>query len=317
MAQATNTQLGEIQLAGDLAGNGGPQVGTNPQLKTMPGLVPGSYSIANITVDSKGRVTQIANGAADLVGIMPNASTTRRGLVSVGENLHINGTDAPGFWTVDFGGTLTTGTATGLANQACAKYLIKVSVDFGEQQLITVSGSAGQLVSGVISQINAQIVGATAGVINGNIVIASLSEGNQSNVVVATDSAFGCINGFLNIGAGVQGAGACELYAKRASTLDYGVVKIGAGIAVDDGVISFDITQVPIASNTVAGIVKVPVAGNMKIDGDGNLSVPVATTSVRGVVKVGSGLAVTGAGVLSVDTAAIAIPTATTSAKGS
>ena len=107
MAQATNTQLGEIQLAGDLAGNGGAQVGTNPQLKTMPGLVAGQYIVPRITVDSKGRVVAIEDGVADIAAMLPSASANTKGVVSIGDNIYVAGEGEPGFWTADFGGTLS------------------------------------------------------------------------------------------------------------------------------------------------------------------------------------------------------------------
>ena len=314
MAQATNTQLGEIQLTGDLAGNGGAQVGTNPQLKTMPGLVPGTYTIPNITVDAKGRVTTITNGATDLGSLLPHAATNRAGLVSVGDNLFINGESIPGYWTVNFGGLLALNSPTGLSDQACAQYSFDLSVDNAPVQKILINGAASPTIQTLINQLNSKMQNAVAGLVGGNLTIVSHSAGNGSTIALTNVSLFACVTGYVSIGTATEGSGSCELYAKRASDIDYGVVKIGAGIAVDDGVISIALDEQPLATTTTLGTVKVPTSGHLAVDVAGNLTAPVATAGAAGVVQVGSGLAVNGAGLLSVDTSIL--PVATTTTKG-
>ncbi len=310
MAQATNSQLGEIQLAGDLAGNGGAQVGTNPQLKTMPGLVPGQYTVPRVTVDSKGRVTAIENGIADVAAILPSASATAPGIVSVGDNIYVADGGEPGFWTANFGGTLTTSVLTGLSNQACATFGFDVSVDSGPTQQIRITGDDAQNVGNLINEINTKLSGAVAGLVAGNFVITSLSEGNNSSIAVTNISLFACMNGFVSIDGATPGMGSCEIYVKRGSVSDYGVIKVGSGITVNEGVISVDSGTYPTATATTQGGVIVPTAGNLVVDVAGNLSVPTATDTVLGVVKAGTGLTSTG-GVLSVN-----LPNATTSTKG-
>lgn len=310
MAQATNTQLGEIQLAGDLAGNGSAQVGTNPQLKTMPGIVPGQYIVPRITVDSKGRVAAIENGIADIAAMLPSASANAPGVVSIGDNIYVAEDGEPGFWTANFGGTLTLGSATGLSNQACATFGFDVAVDNGPTQSIRVTGDDAQTVSNLINEINAKMTGAVCGLINGNFVITSISSGNNSRIQVSNISLFACMTGFVSIGGETAGLGSCEIYVKRGSTSDYGVIKVGNGILVEDGVISVEPGVIPTATATSQGGVIVPAAGNLVVDTAGNLSVPTASLSTPGVVKVGAGLTVSG-GALSVS-----MPNATNSTKG-
>lgn len=81
MALATTTLAGEIRLAGDLAGNNN---AASPAL-TNTAVVPGTYCLATITVDSKGRITSAASGTPE-VNI---ATTTTPGVVQVGEGLQI------------------------------------------------------------------------------------------------------------------------------------------------------------------------------------------------------------------------------------
>ena len=79
MANATTTIAGDIQLAGDLAGNNN---AASPTLSNT-GVTPGTYTNALYTVDSKGRITSAANNS------LPVATTTTSGVVQIGSGLSV------------------------------------------------------------------------------------------------------------------------------------------------------------------------------------------------------------------------------------
>jgi len=86
-----------------------------------------------------------------------------------------------------------------------------------------------------------------------------------------------------------------------------------AGFLKNNGSGTLTWANVPTASSSVLGTVKVPATGNIGIDANGNLSatMPAASTSVAGVVKVGTNLSVNAAGFLnaSAATSGVTLPT--------
>ena len=85
-----------------------------------------------------------------------------------------------------------------------------------------------------------------------------------------------------------------------------GVLQVGTGLAVADGVVSANIGD---ATTSAKGLVQ--IGDNIDVS-NGEISVPKATTSSLGVVSIGSGFSVDSAGEVTVD----AIADATTSTKG-
>jgi hypothetical protein len=66
--------------------------------------------------------------------------------------------------------------------------------------------------------------------------------------------------------------------------------------------------SLPIASASVLGGVRIPSGGPISINsGNGDLSLRIATTGVTGIVRVGSGLAIDGSGILSVTAADLTV----------
>jgi hypothetical protein len=88
---------------------------------------------------------------------------------------------------VDVGGAKAGATATGLANSA-EVYGALVSVDGGANQQVSITGSTAQTYTDLLTQINADLTGATASLVAGNVQIKSASTGASSSVVI-TNSA--------------------------------------------------------------------------------------------------------------------------------
>jgi hypothetical protein len=126
----------------------------------------------------------------------------------------------------------------------------------------------------------------------------------------------------INAGNGVvvsSSYGEVLVSAKTASSLEAGVVKIGTGVSINDGVLSAPVYSLPRANTNILGGIKVGDGLNVESDGTlnanpGAYTLPVATSQVLGGVKVGSGLSMNN-GVLSV-TNQFSLPTASSSVLG-
>jgi hypothetical protein len=110
--------------------------------------------------------------------------------------------------------------------------------------------------------------------------------------------------------------------AQPATRNDPGVVKIGTGLNITDGVVSAPIYTLPVADGNILGGIK--VGARLSINPDGVLSadpgaytLPIAQAGVLGGVKVGTGLSIDpSTGVLSSTITQYALPTATNSVLG-
>jgi len=110
--------------------------------------------------------------------------------------------------------------------------------------------------------------------------------------------------------------------AQPATRNDPGIVKIGTGLNITDGVVSAPIYTLPIADGNILGGIK--VGANLSIDNAGVLSanpgaytLPIAQATVLGGVKVGTGLSINPTtGVLSSTVTQYTLPTATDTVLG-
>lgn len=355
MTQATNSALGEIRLAGDLAGNNNALA---PALTTVNSS-PGTVDIPSITVDTKGRVTAMsAVSGTTLAALLPDASASQKGVIRVGTGLTISNS-AAGYQEVNFAGTLTGGSATSFTTDG-AFYTFTLTRD-GTAVAVSLPGSSMQTVTAMISAVNAVITPAVMSLSSGNIRITSGTVGAASSIAISSDNFFQYITGYVSISSAVpgtvdgslsvvnatssvkgvasfnpanfsvSGGSVSFLGVSDATYSTKGIVQIGAGLSVTGGVVS--VTAIPDASPSVKGLVQIGSGINVT---SGVISIPDASPSFKGVVQVGTGLSVSG-GVLStsittatsgvlglvqigtginVSSGVISIPVATTSTAG-
>jgi hypothetical protein len=90
-----------------------------------------------------------------------------------------------GSQVVDVGGAKTGARATGLANDATS-YTYQISVDGGGTQTINVTGSTAQTYTNLITQINADITGATVALEAGNLKFTSGTTGASSSIALTS-----------------------------------------------------------------------------------------------------------------------------------
>jgi hypothetical protein len=302
MAQATSTTLGEIKLAGDLAGS------TNalaPEL-TATGVTAGSYPLPKLTIDAKGRVlTAASSSSADILALIPDATYTGKGVVQIGNNINIAGANTSGKQTIFFNPGVTTGELINFCTNA-VNYTVSVIVDGNKISNISISGGSIPAISDFITAFNTQLVGATIAIDNGNLTISSSLSGSTSNINVTFDNMFRFMPGFTVIGTPTAGSGLSTIYVNDASASQKGVVRIGSGLSVSNGLVSFDPSTVNPATVNTAGLVRIGSGLTMT----GNLIsanfIPDATANNKGLVQIGSGINVT-AGVISIPDASYTV----------
>jgi hypothetical protein len=308
MAIATNTTLGEIQLAGDLAGSNN---GLAPALSPT-GVMAGSYTLPSFTVDAKGRITAASNVSSEaLANFIPDATETVKGKVQVGTGLTASA------------GVLSAALAT--------------NVSRGTVRIDTSNGL--QINNGVLSFDSAALALATTttpGVVRiGSGLTVSAGTVSATAIPVATTLNLGTvqIGANINVSNGV-------ISIPNATTTTRGAIRIGGtGLVVNDGVLSLDVSTA-LATPTTAGFVKL---GSNIINNNGVITVNfgVASASQLGAIRVGPGLTIDSNGILentlatnppvatdttlglvriganiNVSSGIISIPTATTSTAG-
>ncbi len=299
MSEATNTTLGTIKLAGDLAGSND---AANPRL-TDSGVTAGIYTYPKITIDAKGRITNAVNGSSsDLSAIIPAGTNVQKGIVQIGTNINVTPGTVAATYNVDFGGALNSIVDLTTEPTLLGPGLFSISIIVNSTTYShTVSHGGGtplDTYSHLFSTLNTLFSGVAvfSKSSGGNILITSVATGAGVNIRKGTDTLLSSLANFVSwpdaSGVGtviIDGSGANTISVNNATSSQKGLVQIGSGLSVSGGVVSVDPTTITKASTSVFGVVK--VGSGIAVSG-GVISAADATTSVKGVVQIGSGLSV-------------------------
>ena len=300
MAQATNTTLGTITLSADLAGGA-----SSPQLAPT-GVAPGSYTnVSKMHIDSKGRVVWCgkANYDKDIIPNIANASSTTEGICYVGKNINYaaGGLISVNIATAGSAGLIKVGNNLAI-NQSTGALDIVVpdasSTTFGSVQI----GSGFSATNGLLYRTSWQdtsktVKGMPAQIGSGFSISSGVLSVNEASTTVKGVAAIDTSNFYLDTANMV-------LYPHAANYMLYGVVQ---GWSNDFSLVNGKLTYTSpyastIASSTVLGNVK--VGSGLYVAGDGTLSLfeNDTSTSVKGIVQADVGFSVS-AGILSANLA--------------
>src|SRR5574343_978572 len=329
MTAATNTTLGEIRLAGDLAGSND---GNSPQL-TASGVTPGAYTFPSLTVDAKGRITFIEDGAAGTIlhtyKTLAPATRDATGSVKIGNNISFSETGILPSVKVYFDQAIL---GTDLAYH-CAGPNVSCSIKTPSGTKNLVMPMEISTFTEFIADFNAQCASVNAVMTLGSNYLQITYNAYKFDGVVEilNDEMFKYVQHFDRIDDTISGESTSTIYIPEASETEFGVVKVGSGLSVSSGTISVNQTEFDYATATTKGVVKVgsgllvnsgvvslgavtiPIASpssiggvkigstiNVQADGTINALFPTATTSTLGLVKIGSDINVAGDGTISI-----------------
>lgn len=299
MTAATNSTLGTVALAGDLAGTA-----TTPELAPT-GVKAGSHqNVSKIHVDSKGRIQWCggANYEADLEPSMPDASDSAPGVFKVGPNINLSSgtisvsqasSGTKGLFKI--GNNLEINQSTGAVDviipvaSASQKGTVQVGAGFDISAGVLSRDGAGRDSSGVAKGVVK--IGENISINYGTISIPYASE-TVAGVAPIDNSNF------------YKDPATQTLFPHAAHPALYGMVFGWSNDFYLNGEGKLSVTNPyssTIASSTVLGNVK--IGANLYMTGDNQLTlVRDADASNKGLVSVGSGLTVT-SGVLGAELA--------------
>lgn len=294
MAAATNSTLGTICLAGDLAGTS-----SVPELAATGVKAKAYDSVSKIHVDSKGRIQWCggANFATDIEPSIPQAASGTAGVFRIGPNINVNsGTISVNIASEDLSGIFKVGNNLEI-NQSTGALDVVLPTASASQKGVFQVGSGFAISAGVLSRDGADrntsttVKGVAKIGSNFNIDSGTLSVPSASTSV-----------------AGVAIVDPTQLYLDTASNVLYphachsqlwGMVNgFSSDFSISDGVLSYTSPYSSVvASASTLGMVK--IGTGLYMSGDNALTVAQdASTSTKGFIEANTGFSVS-SGVLS------------------
>lgn len=183
-------------------------------------------------------------------------------------------TATSGQQVINVGGAVITTTATGLANMPTV-YTANISVDGGANQPISISGATAQTYATLINEINADLTGATASLVGGNISIISASTGIASTISTSDVDLFSTLTSYVAINAAVPGVDAAP------NTTTY-----SASVTVNGVSTAFTVTSGGTFDDLITNLnVVLPATAKATIV-NGNVDIATVATGANNVITV-------------------------------
>lgn len=283
MATATDTTLGTIALMGDLAGGSN---ATLPSL-TPTGVIPGEFFAPSIVIDTKGRILY---GRSINEYDVPCAASDQCGTVKIGNNITTTTVDerteislkkasATEYGAVKLGNGFTRDCCEIFLDYPIATTAIRGTVIVPNGSNVVVDGAGNLSIPLATAGVSGLLTVPTA---NGLSITAGVVNFVSPKSADATTSS----QGFVQVGTNLSVDGTGILSIPNASSSVPGVARGDATFGHSSGVLS----QATIATGSVLGLVK--AGSGTSVDGSGLLSVASAndaTTSTKGTVRVAAG----------------------------
>jgi len=169
----------------------------------------GTWTCQGSTIDEVDTTTWAAG--VDYTAAATNAKFIKNKLSSIAIR-KTTGTTS-GSQVVDYGGLLDPTVTADLVNST--SYTATIAVDGGTPQSITVVGATGKTIEAAIQEINYQLTGAVAFVLDGDIKVVSSKSGSTSSILITDGGTplFGTLDSnFVDINAATAGVGTPKIY---------------------------------------------------------------------------------------------------------
>lgn len=282
MATATNTTEGEIVLGGDLTGTA-----DAPELVST-GVIPGVYSpVQRMYVDAKGRTVAVGKLTPAEMSALPLVATTSVKGVFTFDESKITGAGCGVLALNDATSTVKGGFSLGAGLGGTGAVVID------ESTLPATGSSRGFVRVGTNVNVSSGVISVSdAGTSTKGVFVLGAGLGTSGGAVVLNESsapATGAAPGFVLPSTGFTNTSG-TISIPDATTSTKGVASFtGSSFSSSSGAVSVDPTALsltlPAATGAAFGLVR--VGTNLSVSG-GVLSIPDATTSVKGVASFNS-----------------------------